>query len=259
MINTIVTGVCGRMGKRISELIIDHSEFDLVGVTEAPNHPEFGEKAFGLEIQSDWENIINKCDVIIDFTAPGASLVHAKLAHDHSKNIVIGTTGFSKEQVDQIKRLSDDIAIVLAPNMSVGVNLLFQLVGQVAEILSSGYDIEIVETHHRFKKDAPSGTAKKLAEIMAQAKALGEDEFVFGREGHVGERTDDEIGIHAVRGGDVVGEHIVSFLGMGERIELIHKAHSRDTFAYGALKAARFLSDKSNGLFDMQDILSLNR
>jgi len=195
---------------------------------------------------------------VIDFTIPDATLEHVRVAAEGKKPIVIGTTGLNSAQIGDIEKFSAVIPVVLAPNMSLGVNVLFKLVGEVSKTLGGDYDIEIVEMHHRFKVDAPSGTALKLAELAA--KGLGvklEEAGVFGRKGLIGERKPKEIGVMTLRGGDVVGEHTVIFAGLGERIELTHRASSRDTFARGALRAAKWVVDKLPGLYSMQDVLGL--
>ena len=170
----------------------------------------------------------------------------------------MGTTGFSPEENEKIKNLASDIPFLLSPNMSLGVNLLFKLAAEVATVLGDDYDIEIMETHHRFKKDAPSGTAKKLAQEIARVKNINLDEVViYGREGMIGERKGGEIGIHSIRGGDITGEHTVMFTALGERLELTHKAHSRDTFAYGTIQAIKFMEGKPLGFYEMKDVLNI--
>ncbi len=217
-----------------------------------------GLEKLGVLISDELEHIIDEGEVLIEFTDPDTTLDHLGMAIEHNKAMVIGTTGFSDEQLEEIKEIAPQIPCVMAPNMSVGVNLLFKLAKEIAPVLGDDYDIEIVEAHHRKKKDAPSGTAMRIAEILA--KALGRNlkgVGVYGRKGITGERTKKEIGIHAVRAGDIVGEHTITFAGTGERIEITHRAHSRDTFAQGALRAVKFVAKAKKGLYDMQDVLKL--
>lgn len=266
MIKAVVSGVAGRMGGRIITLVHESEDIELVGATEAARHPAIGRDAgegvglgsIGISIVDGIDNVLEKADVLIDFTHHLASMEHLKKAVEQNMAIVIGSTGFSDEEMAQIRELATRTRCVLAPNMSVGVNVVFKVLHDVARILGGDYDVEIVEAHHRFKKDAPSGTAVKMAQILASA--LGRDLSkvgVYGRQGLIGERSDEEIGIQTLRGGDIVGEHTVLFIGQGERIEITHRAHSRDNFARGALRAARWVVDQPNGLYDMQDILGL--
>ena len=198
------------------------------------------------------------CDVLIDFTQPEGTIKHLSVCRAEGIKMVIGTTGFSVEQKEALKVASEDIALVVAPNMSVGVNVTFKLLDIAAKVLGEGYDIEIVEAHHRHKVDAPSGTALHMGEIMAKATGNNLSEVaIYGREGVTGERSSRTIGFSTIRGGDIVGDHTVMFAGTGERIEISHKASNRATFTNGALRAARFLAGKDKGLFDMQDVLGL--
>lgn len=266
MIKAIVSGACGRMGSRIINAIVNDEDIKLVGALEKKGHPNFGKDAgevnglekLGVLISDELEHIIDEGEVLIEFTDPGTTLNHLRMAIEHKKAMVIGTTGFSDKQLKEIKEIATQIPCVMAPNMSVGVNLLFKLAKDIAPVLGDDYDIEIVEAHHRKKKDAPSGTAIRIAEILA--KALGrnlKESGVYGRRGTTGERTRKEIGIHAVRAGDIVGEHTITFAGTGERIEITHRAHSRDTFAQGAIRAVKFVVKAKKGLYDMQDVLKL--
>ena len=266
MLKSIVIGAAGRMGHRIIHAIHQTEGIELVGAVEYGGHAAVGADigeivglgGMGVKIMDDLGAIVKKGDVIIDFTTPTVSLNSLKIAAERKVPIVIGSTGFSNEEVEEAQHLSKDTKCVLAPNMSIGVNLLFKIVGDIATILGNDYDIEIVEAHHRFKKDSPSGTAVKIGQIIAETLKRDLDEAgVFGRKGIVGERTQKEIGIHAVRAGDIVGEHTVTFGGLGERIEIVHKAHSRDTFARGAVRAAKWIVDQKNGMYDMQDVLGL--
>lgn len=234
MIRVLVKGATGRMGSRILALIQNGKEFQAV-------------------------EEIGSADVLIDFTHPKATLDHLEMAARAHKAAVIGTTGHTPEQRQAIDRLASKLPFVFSPNMSVGVNVLFKIIAEAARPLSEGFDLEIVETHHRGKKDAPSGTAMRIGEILAQT--LGRDlshEVVYHREGTVGGRKKGEIGIQSLRGGDVVGEHSVLFLGDGERLEITHRATSRDIFAHGALRAARWIVGKPNGLYSMANVLALS-
>ncbi len=266
MIKTIVCGACGKMGRRICTLMEDDEYLNLAGAIEAKDSKYIGSdigsvcgiKDKNINVKANLNEIIDKGEVLIDFSIPQSTLSNVRIAAENKKAIVIGTTGFSNEEIEEIKKLSVRIPIVLAPNMSLGVNILFKLVENVANILKDDYDIEIVEMHHRFKKDAPSGTALKLGEYAAKGLGKNLDNIaVYGRQGIIGERKKQEIGIMSLRGGDVVGDHTVIFAGLGERIELSHKATSRDTFALGALRAAKWVIDKVPGLYNMQDVLGI--
>ncbi|WP_029522690.1 4-hydroxy-tetrahydrodipicolinate reductase [Persephonella sp. KM09-Lau-8] len=267
MVKVIISGILGRMGQRIAQLAFEDKDVEIVGGVESPdcvhshdNVRDILGENIDAPIVSDLAKIIDKGDVIIDFAGnTEAVLGHVRLAaaDKNKKAMVIGTTGWTEDQLKEIKELSKDIPIVLAPNMSIGVNLLFKLVQEAAKALKGkGYDIEVVEMHHRFKKDAPSGTAVKIVDILKQETGI--KNVIYGREGiYENGRPDDEIAVFALRGGDVVGEHTVIFAGMGERIELTHKAGSRDIFAKGAVEAAKWVKDKPAGLYDMMDVLGL--
>ncbi len=265
-VKAIVAGAAGRMGKTIVQLISQHPEIEVVAAFEAPDSPYVGKdlgeligvQKTGIVIEDSLEKVIEKGEVIIDFTFHKASLQHAKINANFGKAMVIGTTGFSKEELAEIHHLAKNhFPLVQDYNMSMGVNLLTKLVEITAKTLSEGFDIEIIEAHHRMKKDAPSGTAIKLAHAVAQALGRSEENFRFCREGIIGERPPLEIGIQAVRGGDIVGEHTVLFAGMGERIELVHRASSRETFARGAIRAALWVVGKAPGVYNMLDVLGL--
>jgi len=254
------------MGGRLARLISDSEDLELVGGTERAGHAAVGEdvcavlggNATGTQVTDDLRRIVERSDVVVDFTAPAATVEAARLCGAVGKAMVVGTTGWSGEQQVQFEAAVQGIPCVLAPNYSVGVNLLFKLVEEAARILGEGYDVEIVEAHHHFKKDAPSGTAVGLAQAAARGLHRNLDEVaVYGREGIVGERRTEEIGIHAIRAGDMVGDHTVLFGGIGERIELVHRAQSRDTFAQGALRAVRFVAKAPPGLYDMGDVLGI--
>ncbi len=267
MVKVIISGIMGRMGRTIAKLAYEDKDIEIVAGVESPDcahyHDTVGE-VIGVElnapITSDLSEVIEFGDVIIDFANnPEAVLGHLRLAaaDKNRKAMVIGTTGFTEEQVKEISELSKDIPVVLAPNMSIGVNLLFKLVQEAARVLKDkGFDIEVIEMHHRYKKDAPSGTAVKLVEILKQETGI--KNVVYGREGHYENgRPSDEIAVFALRGGDVVGEHTVIFAGLGERLELTHKASSRDIFAKGAVEATKWIKGKKPGLYDMLDVLGL--
>jgi 4-hydroxy-tetrahydrodipicolinate reductase len=212
----------------------------------------------GLDLGDDVGEKIGQCDVVIDFSHPNASGELARACREAKKPAVIGTTGHSKEERAAIEQLAASVPVVLSPNFSVGVNALFWLTRKAAEMLGDDFDLEVSEMHHRLKKDAPSGTAKKLAEILCEVRGLDYAQNVrHGREGLVGERPAKEIGVHSIRGGDVVGDHTVTLAGAGERLELSHKAASRETFALGALRAARWIVGKPPGLYSMEDVLGL--
>ncbi|MFN5938977.1 MAG: 4-hydroxy-tetrahydrodipicolinate reductase [Polaromonas sp.] len=260
-----VAGATGRMGRMLIEAITQSNDCRLSGALDVAGGPAIGSDAAaftgrpaGVAIASDIRQGLQHAGVLIDFTRPEGTLAHLAVCRELGVNMVIGTTGFSDAQKAEILDAAKHIAIVMAPNMSVGVNVTLKLLEMAAKALSTGYDIEIVETHHRHKVDAPSGTALKMGEVIAAAlgrdlKACG----VLSREGVTGERDPSTIGFAAVRGGDVVGDHQVMFLGDGERIEITHKSSSRTTYAQGSLRAARFLAGQSSGLFDMFDVLDL--
>jgi 4-hydroxy-tetrahydrodipicolinate reductase len=266
IITCAVVGATGRMGRRICEMISTAENFRLAGATERAGHPQFGrtlQEVLGsikseVRLATSLEEITTPFDIIIDFTFPAVSMKTVQFACREKKPAVIGSTGFSPEEMREIRELSIGFPCVCTPNMSMGVNLLFALVRQVAQILGDAFDVEVLEAHHRNKKDAPSGTAVKIAQILAEAYGRDLSKVgVYERKGFIGERKKDEIGIQSLRAGDIVGDHTVLFGGPGERLELTHRAHSRDTFVYGALRAARWIIDKPNGLYDMQDVLGL--
>jgi len=252
MVKITVCGAAGKMGKMIIDRVISDSATELAGAVEIKGNPATGQPAGKIWITDDFKTAIKNSDVIIDFTTPKATIEHIELCQAEKKAIVIGTTGLAENEIEKIKQASKDISVVFAPNMSVGVNLLFKLAAEIAAAIPT-YDVEIVEAHHNQKKDAPSGTALKLAEIIAEKLNLTK---IYGRHGITGPRK-KEIGIHAVRAGDIVGEHTITFAGPGERIEIIHRAHSRDPLAAGAVRAAKWLSGKNPGIYTMKDVLGL--
>ena len=254
------------MGKTILGLARQDSQIKIKGAFERPDSQLLGrdvgeligEKPVNVPVHPDLRECIESGDVLIDFTQPVATLQHLKIALEHRRRMVIGTTGLAPDAIKKIHEASKKIAIVQAPNMSLGVNLLFRLARLVGASLGEEYDAEIVEAHHKHKKDAPSGTALELArEVAAGRKVQLDSNAVYGRKGITGERKKGSIGIHAIRGGDVVGDHTVSFLADGERLELTHRASSREAFARGALLAAKFLMKKKNGFYTMQQVLGL--
>ncbi len=260
-----VAGASGRMGHMLIEAIRDSQDCRLAGALDMPSSPTIGNDAAaflghasGVPVTSDLATGLEHAQVLIDFTRPEGTLAHLKACRERGVKMVIGTTGFSDAQKQEIADAGRDIAIVMAPNMSVGVNVTMKLLEMAAKALATGYDIEIIEAHHRHKVDAPSGTALKMGEVIAQA--LGRDLkqcAVYAREGVTGERDPSTIGFSAIRGGDIVGDHTVLFAGTGERIEITHKSASRATYAQGSLRAVRFLAGQQKGLFDMFDVLGL--
>jgi 4-hydroxy-tetrahydrodipicolinate reductase len=261
-----VVGAAGRMGKNLIEAVGMTKGLELTAATEHPDSSLIGADAgevagvgkLGVTIAADLAAVVNDFDVVIDFTGLAPTLNHLSICREHGKKIVIGTTGFDDAQKAQIADASKDIGVVFAPNMSVGVNLCFKLLDMAARVMGDDCDIEIIEAHHRHKLDAPSGTAVRMGEVVADA--LGRDlakVAVYGREGQTGERERETIGFETIRAGDVVGEHTVWFATEGERVEITHKASSRMTFAKGAARAAAWLESKDAGLFDMQDVLGL--
>lgn len=239
----LVTGCRGRMGQAVIDCASADPELEVGGQ---------------IDVGDSLLDALEGCDAVIDFSFHGFSEELLDACAAQSVKLVMGTTGHSDAELEAIRSASETLPIVHAPNFSVGVNTLFWLTGKATEILGEGFDLEVIEMHHRHKIDSPSGTGRRLAEILAEVRDLNYDQDMrHGRFGNVGARTDREIGIHALRGGDVVGDHTVVYAGDGERVELTHKASSRNTFANGALRAAKWLADKENGLFDMQDVLGL--
>jgi 4-hydroxy-tetrahydrodipicolinate reductase len=267
MVKAVVSGAAGRMGKAIIRVLSGVEGIVLTGALEGEGNVSLGEDAGRMAgvgkaevpLTTDIEPLLKDADVLIDFTAPRAALKHMEACAETDVAVVVGTTGFSPEETEAFTLFAQRTRTVFAPNMSVGVNLLFKLAEMAALSLGDSYDVEIVEAHHRMKKDAPSGTALRLAEIVASA--LGRDldaDAVYTRHGMIGERTDNEIGIQTIRAGDIVGEHTLLLAGPGERLELTHRAHSRDNFAQGAVRAALWVVDQSPGLYSMADVLGLD-
>jgi 4-hydroxy-tetrahydrodipicolinate reductase len=260
-----VAGASGRMGRMLVDAVLAAPDCVLAGALDVIGSPALGQDAgafaghaTGVAITDDLRKGLAGADVLIDFTRPEGTLVHLAVCRELGVKAVIGTTGFSAEQKAEITRHAGQIALVMAPNMSVGVNVVLKLLDQAARALNTGYDIEVIEAHHRHKVDAPSGTALKMGEVLAQA--LGRDLkdcAVYAREGVTGERDPSSIGFATIRGGDIVGDHTVLFAGTGERIEISHKSSSRAGYAQGSLRAARFLAGHAHGLFDMNDVLGL--
>jgi len=268
VIKTVIAGASGRMGKRLIALLRESTDFQVVGAVERKDHVDLGRDAgegagvgpLGVPIVDSIGKVLSGAQVLLDFTAPGAAMQHLEAASRAGVAAVIGTTGLGEADLKRARELTARIPCVQSPNMSVGVNVLYGVLAQVASALGDGYDIEVIEAHHHFKKDSPSGTAEKMAQVMAEARGRDIRKVgVYGRHGVVGERTKDEIGVHAIRAGDIVGEHTILFGGMGERIEIIHRAQSRDNFAYGALRAACWVVGQSPGMYDMLDVLGLRK
>lgn len=261
----VVAGAGGRMGRMLVEAVLGAPDCALAGALDVAGTPaigrdagEFAGRATGVKVSADIEGTLRGADFLIDFTRPEGTLAHLEACRRLGVKAVIGTTGFDAGGRAAIEAAAADIGVVFAPNMSVGVNVTFKLVEVAARALGAGFDVEIVEAHHRHKVDAPSGTALRLGEVAAAALGRDHDAVaVFDRHGVTGARRDESIGYAVVRGGDVVGDHTVMFLGQGERVEIVHKAGSRTTYAQGALRACRFLANRRSGLFDMQDVLGL--
>ena len=266
MINITVVGAAGKMGSRIIALSKDYKDIKLIGAVERKEHKNIGQDIgdvigigkTGIKLVTNIKDVEGKTNVCIDFSSPESTSQNLKALSGNPVPVVIGTTGVTKDITEEIKSYAQKVPCVFAPNMSVGVNLLLKVLTDVAKVLGDDYDIEIIEAHHRLKKDAPSGTAMKMAQVIAEALGRNlEETAVYTRKGLIGERTKKEIGIQTIRAGDIVGEHTVLFGGLGERIEITHKASSRDRFARGALKAALWVHKQAPGLYDMQDVLGL--
>ena len=269
MVKTIVIGACGRMGKLLVNGVAQADDLELVGAVDAPGAPDLGKDAgevagagaLGVAVVDDshLSELMKSADVAISFiTSTKAALNHLRMASENGMPMVIGTTGFTDEELETVRKLTASIPCVMAPNMSVGINVLLKVVKDVAAALGDDYDVEVIETHHHDKKDAPSGTADRIAQVIAEAlgRNLSED-GIYGRHGFVGARTPKEIGVHAVRAGDIIGDHIVLFGGIGERLEITHRAQSREPYVSGALRAARWVVSAPKGLHDISEVLGL--
>jgi 4-hydroxy-tetrahydrodipicolinate reductase len=260
-----VAGASGRMGRMLIETIQSADDAVLAGALDIPGSPALGTdaaaflgKPAGVAIESDLAKGLANAELLIDFTRPEGTLKHLEYCAAHGIKMVIGTTGFDEEGKKAIAAAAERTAIMFAPNMRVGVNVTMKLLELAAKSFSHGYDIEIIEAHHRHKVDAPSGTALKMGEVIADALGRNlKDVAVYAREGVTGERDPSSIGFATIRGGDIIGDHTVLFAGIGERIEISHKSSSRVSYAHGSLRAARFLATKKTGLYDMQDVLGL--
>ena len=262
-LNVAIAGASGRMGRTLIEAVLRNADTKLAAALEIAGSPHLGKDAgefagssCGIKVTDDIERALQGCDALIDFTRPEGTLHHAALCKKLGVRMIIGTTGFDDTGKQALADAAKSIAIVVAPNFSVGVNVTFKLLETAAKSLGKGYDIEVIEAHHRLKVDAPSGTALRMGEVVAQA--TGRDLkscAIFGREGVTGERKDDTIGFSTIRGGDLVGDHTVMFIGMGERVEISHRSSSRMNYATGALRAAAWVMGKPRGLFNMFDVL----
>ncbi len=261
-----IAGASGRMGRMLIEAVLNAPDCELAGALDISGNPALGMDAgaflgrsTGVIITSDVAAGLAQAQVLIDFTRPEGTLAHLRVCQQLGVKMVIGTTGFGDADKGQLAQAAKSLAMVMAPNMSVGVNVTLRLLQMAAKALSTGYDIEVIEAHHRHKVDAPSGTALKMGEVIAEA--LGRDLkdcAVYAREGHTGERDPSSIGFATIRGGDIVGDHTVMFAGTGERVEITHRSGSRSNYAQGSLRAARYLADRSSGMFDMFDVLNLH-
>jgi 4-hydroxy-tetrahydrodipicolinate reductase len=266
MIKVAIAGVAGRMGGKILLLLQEENVIEIVGTMEKEGHRVVGKDAgmfvggmeIGVRVSDRIEEAASKADAIIDFTTPSATLAHAEYASKKNKAMVIGTTGFSRQEQKRLEELAKGFPCVMSPNMSIGVNVMFEVAKRLAELLGDEFDIEIIEAHHRYKADSPSGTALRLGEVVAEAlrrdfKEVGR----FERHGRIGERKKEEIGIQTIRGGDIIGEHTVIFCGVGERMELTHRATNRDNFARGSIRALKWVVGRPPGIYTMKDVLGI--
>ena len=264
MIRVIIDGACGRMGKMIVQGVVQQEDMQIVGAIEYAGNPQIGEDVgevagvgpLGVSVGGNLSSILGEADVVIEFTTPGATIENLRSVVEADKAMVIATTGFADEELAQVHELAAQISCVMAPNMSVGINVMLQAIQVVAKALGDDYDVEVIEAHHNQKVDSPSGTALRIAEVLADALDRKLPEVgVYGRHGIVGKRPRKEIAIHAIRGGDIAGDHTVLFAGAGERIEVTHRAHSREAFARGAIRAARWVVNAPKGLHDISEVL----
>ena len=267
MLRVAISGVAGRMGNVLVQAVSAAEDFVLGAAFEKQQNPAIGKDLgevvglarLGVTVSDSPLKKIDDFDLVIDFSAPEATLSLAEICREHDKAMVIGTTGFDSGQLEKLREFSEDIPIFISPNMSLGVNILFKLVAEAATAFGQEVDYEVLEAHHSRKIDAPSGTAVRLGEILAKKLSWDiENSGVYGRQGNVGARSEKEIGFSSIRGGDIVGDHTVFFIGEGERVEITHRAQSRMNFAQGAIRASRFLSLKKNGLYDMEQLLEMS-
>ena len=264
MIRVIINGACGRMGRLIIQGVTQQADMEIAGAIEYPEHPQIGSDAgvvagigeIGVVITGELNDVLGDADVVIEFSKPEATLEHLRQVVDADKAMIIATTGFNADELATVKTLASQIRCVMAPNMSLGVNVMIQALELIAKALGDDYDIEVIEAHHNHKADSPSGTALRLAETVATALERDLDEVgVYGRHGIVGARPKKQIGIHAVRGGDIAGDHTVLFVTEGEQLSVVHRAHSPEAFAKGAIRAARWVVDAPRGLHDISEVL----
>ncbi len=267
MIHIAVNGACGRMGRLITQGVAQQDDMELVGAIEFSAHPEIGNDVgvvagigeLGVPITSELHDVIESADVVIEFSKPDATVQHLRQVVDADKAMIIATTGFSTEELAEVQELASKIRCVMAPNMSLGVNVMIQALELIAKALGDDYDIEIIEAHHNHKADSPSGTALRLAETVANAVGRDLDKVgVYGRHGIIGSRPKKQIGVHAIRGGDIAGDHTVMFATEGETLSVVHRAHSPEAFAKGAIRAARWVVNTSRGLHDVSEVLFEN-
>jgi 4-hydroxy-tetrahydrodipicolinate reductase len=265
-VRVAVAGTSGKMGGRLVHLIHESKDLELVGGLERSGHPAIGRDVgevvglgpLGAPLEDDLKVLVSKIDLLFEFTIPQASLEHLRVMAEHGKSMVLGTTGFSAVQLTEIRDLARRLPLFMAPNMSLAINVMYKLIADAAKLLGPEFDVEIIEAHHRFKVDAPSGTAVRMAEILAHTLERDMERVgVYGRKGIVGQRKDEEIAVLSLRAGDLTGDHTVMFGGIGERLEIVHRTQSRDAFGRGALRAARWIVQQPPGLYDMQDLLGL--
>jgi len=265
-VRVAVAGASGKMGGRLVHLVKESGDLEIAGGLERPGHPALGKDlgevvglgTLGVPLVDDLNTLVPTIDLLFEFTVPEASLAHVRVMSTQGKPMVLGTTGFMAAQLAEIRSLAQYMPLFLAPNMSPAINVMYKLIADAARLLGVDFDIEILEAHHRYKVDAPSGTAVRMAEILAQTLNRDlEKVAVHGRKGIVGQRKDEEIAILSIRAGDLTGDHTVTFGGIGERLEIIHRTQSRDAFGRGALRAARWIVQQKPGLYDMQDLLGL--
>jgi 4-hydroxy-tetrahydrodipicolinate reductase len=265
-VRVAVAGASGKMGGRLVHLVHQSDDMELAGGLERPGHPSLGKDLgevvglgmIGVPLVDDLNALVPKIDLLFEFTIPEASLEHLRVMANHGKAMVLGTTGFTAAQLVEVQTLALNMPLFMAPNMSPAINVMYKLITDAARLLGADFDVEIVEAHHRFKVDAPSGTAVRMAEVLAQTLDRDLEKVgVYGRKGIVGQRKDEEIAVLSIRAGDLTGDHTVMFGGIGERLEIIHRTQSRDAFGRGALRAARWIVQQKPGFYDMQDLLGL--